>query len=161
MRRSLEAIALAAFAIMIWITWSAVYGPDRLHGPIPTHFNVSGNPDHWGDPGSLLLLPAVTLALYLAISLVAAFPAAFSYPVRVTAENRPRLQALALKMVACLKVELVCLFTWIQWAIIETVRQGRGSLPAALVPVGIGTVFATILGFIVAIVRAGPARKTG
>jgi uncharacterized membrane protein len=77
----------------------------------------------------------------------------------VTAENRPRLQALALKMVACLKVEMVCLFTWIQWSIVETVRQSRGSLPSALVPAGIGVIFATIFGFIVAIVRAGPARK--
>jgi hypothetical protein len=95
--------------------------------------------------------------LYLGITLLARFPSIFNYPVEVTAENRPRLEALALDLIAWTKMEMVCLFAWIQWSTVEVARQGRGGLSPALLPVFLVTLFGTLAWFITAMFRAGHA----
>ena len=154
MRKSLEAIGLAALAVLIWVTWSALAGPDPLPERIPTHFDMQGHPNGWGSPAMLLLLPVIAVALYLMMTVVARFPSSFSYPVRVTAENRARLQELTLNMVAWLKTELVCLFAWMQWSIIQMIRSGHGRLSPALVPGFLIVIFGTIGFHIFALFRA-------
>jgi uncharacterized membrane protein len=154
MRKMLEAIGLAALAVLFWVTYRALYGPDPLPDRIPTHFDIAGQPNGWGPPSALLLLPAVAVSLYLVMTLVAQFPSAFNYPVRVTAENRPRLQARALSMIAAIKVEMVCLFACIQWSIVDGARQQRFNLSPTLVPLSIVVIFATAGWHIVAIFRA-------
>jgi len=154
MRKSLDAIALIALALLTWITYRALYGPEPLPQRIPIHFDFAGNPNGWGSPSMLLLFPVVALAVYLLITVVAFLPAAFNYPVPVTAENRPRLQALALDMITWLKTELICLFTWIQWTIVEAARHGRNGLSPAHMPVALVAIFGTILWYFVAMRRA-------
>jgi hypothetical protein len=144
MRKTLEAISLGALAFMAWITYRANYGPDPLPHRIPTHFGLDGQPDGWGSAAMLLLLPVLALALYLLITVVAQFPSVFNYPVRVTAGNRARLEALALGMIAWLKTEVLCLFAWIQGSTIEAARRGYGGLSPMLLPVSLAVVFATI-----------------
>jgi uncharacterized membrane protein len=157
MRKNLEATGLAALALLVWITYSALYGSNPLPGRIPTHFDLAGNPNGWGSPTTLLLLPAVAATMYLAMTILVRFPSAFSYPVTVTAENRPRLQKLTISMVAWLKVELVCLFAWIQWSIVAAARHGHSGLSLALIPVSILVILGTVVWFIVALLRAGQA----
>ncbi|MGA3136867.1 MAG: DUF1648 domain-containing protein [Terracidiphilus sp.] len=157
MRRTLEAVSLGALAVLFWVTYHALHGPDRLPARIPTHFDAAGNPNGWGSPSSLLLLPALALAIYLLITVVSQFPSAFNYPVRVTPENRPRLEALTLQMIAWLKTETICLFAWIQWVIVESARQGRLSVSLAEMPLFILAIFGTIAWHIVAMFRAARA----
>ena len=157
MRKSLEAISLIVLAVLIWITWQALNGSSPLPDRIPTHFDAAGNPNGWGSPSPLWLLPVVAVALYLLITILTQFPKAFNYPVRLTAENRARLAALTLQMIAWLKVELVCLFAGIQWSIIDSIRQGEGKLSPALVPVFLVAVFATLGWHIAAMFRAARA----
>jgi uncharacterized membrane protein len=154
MRRILEFVGAGALISLFWITWSAVYGSERLPARIPIHFDLSGQPNGWGSPSALLVLPVVAMLLYLGMTLVAQFPQAFNYPVRVTAQNRPRLQALSLRMIAWIKVEMVCLFAGIQWSIVQGVRQGSFRLSPALVPVSIAVIFGTIIAHIAAMFRA-------
>jgi uncharacterized membrane protein len=154
MRKTLEAISLGALAVLLWITCRALYGQEPLPDKIPIHFNLAGNPNGWGSPSALLLLPVLAVVLYLGITLTSRFPSAFHYPVPVTLQNRPRLQALSLQMIAWLKVELLCLFTWIQWSILEEVRESRRSLSLALVPLSLVAVFGTIGWHVVAMFRA-------
>jgi hypothetical protein len=156
MRRNLEIVGLALLAILCWITFRALYGPSRLPDRIPTHFDLAGNPNGWGSPAMLWLLPVMAVVIYGLITVVSFFPSAFNYPVRVTPENRPRLQALSLQMVAWLKVELAFLFTWLQWSILGAVRAGHGRVSPWIVPVFLVLVFGTCIGHIVAIVRAAP-----
>jgi uncharacterized membrane protein len=155
MRKTLEAISLLALAILLWMTWSAFHGPEPLPERVPTHFDFAGNPNAWGSPAGLVFLPAIALALYLILSLVSCFPSAFNYPVRVTAENRPRLQALALQMMAWLKAELLCVFAWIQWMVIDAMRHGQGRFFAALGFAALVCSLGTTGWYIAAMVRAG------
>lgn len=154
MRKTLETIALGALGLLFWITYNALYGPNPLQGRIPVHFDFAGQPNGWGSPSSLLLLPAAAVSLYLLITLVSQFPGSFNFPVRVTTENRPRLEALARQTILSLKVELVCLFAWIQWSIIDGARQGTFSLSPWLVPLPLAAIVATAIGHIVVMIRA-------
>ena len=154
MRKSLEAICFGALAAMVWITYRAFHGPSRLPDRIPTHFDLAGNPNGWGSPRTLLLLPVVALGIYLIITVVALFPSAFNYPVRVTASNRARLEELALGMIAWLKVELLCFFTMLQWVIIQAVRNGRGTLSPWVMPPALLVIFGTVGWYIVCMFRA-------
>ena len=150
----MEAISLGALALMFWVTCRALFGSARVTGQIPTHFDLAGQPDDWGKSSLLPLLPAVAVALYLGMTLVARFPSAFNYPVRVTVEKRPRLEVLALEMIAWIKMEMVCLFAGIQWSTLEVARQGRGGLSPALLPVSLVALFGTVAWFIAAMRRA-------
>jgi uncharacterized membrane protein len=154
MRKQLEAIGLAGLALMVWITGQALYGPARLPDRIPTHFDAAGNPNGWGPAFSLLFLPLVAVVIYSLISVIARFPALFNYPVRVTEENRARLEALTIRMLVWLKVELVCLFAWIQWFIVRCARQAHGTLSPAVVVLFLIAVFGTVGWHILAIFRA-------
>lgn len=154
MRKILEAIGLGALAVLLWITYGALTGPARLPDRIPTHFDATGKANGWGSPAALALLPIVAAGIYALISVVSMFPASFNYPVRVTAENRQRLQELTLDMVTWLKTELACLFLGIQWAILLMVRSGGGRLPALLMPGFLVLIFATALWHIFAVFRA-------
>ncbi|MGB9406128.1 MAG: DUF1648 domain-containing protein [Terracidiphilus sp.] len=159
MRKSLEVISMMVLVWTGWITWQALHGAEQLPARIAIHFDAAGNPNGWGEPSMLPLFPAVAVVLYLGMTLAARFPAFFNYPVAFTAENRPRLEALALDLIAWLKMEMVCLFAWIQWSIIEMARRGRGDLSAWLIPVSMGVIFATVAWFIVAMRRAACAKS--
>ncbi len=153
MCKLLEAIGLIGLAVLVWITYQALAGPDRLPDRIPTHFDMAGNANGWGSPAMLLLLPVVAVGVYLTITVVARFPVAFHYPVRVAPANLPRVQDLTLDMVTWLKSELACLFAALQWWMIQAARSGDGRLPVWLVPGFLVVIFATIGWYLVAVIR--------
>ena len=144
MRKLLQILSLVALATLLWITWSALYGPNPLAGRIPTHFGPDGQPNAWGDPKMLLMLPAIAIFLYLLMTLASRYPASFNYPVRVTAQNRQRLERIALNMIAWLTVETVALFTTLQYFILQAIRTQHNALPPALMIVAIVLIFFTM-----------------
>jgi len=154
MRRNLEIVALAALAVLIFTTARALYGPVRLPQQIPTHFAADGRADAWGPPQSLLALPIFALLLYTLMTVVARFPSAFNFPARVTPANREALEAISINMIAWLKVEVLCLFCWVQHMTIQAARSGQGSISPVFMPLTLGVVFATILWHFVAMRRA-------
>jgi Domain of unknown function (DUF1648) len=154
MRKILEAVSLAALAVMLVVTALAFFGPARLPARIPTHFNALGQPDNWGSPRMFLLFPAIAAAIYLMMTWVSRYPSAFNYPVRVTPRNRERLQGLALGMIAWLKAEVVSFLAWIQGSAIRAAHHpGQGFSPL-LMPVLLVAVFATIIVHVGAMFRA-------
>lgn len=157
MRKSIEGVGLIALAVLFWITYQALAGPERLPDRIPTHFEMAGNANGWGSPAVLLLLPVVAVGLYLTITVVSRFPMAFHYPVRVMPVNLPRVQDLTLDMVTWLKAELACLFVALQWWMIHAARSGDGRLPALLVPGFLVLIFATVGWYLVAVIRTASA----
>ena len=157
MRKSLEAIALL-LVLLIWgMTAYAISGPNPLPGRIATHFNAAGQADGWGTPAMLWMLPVVATVIYGLMGLVARHPGAFNFPMRIAPGSRPRLEALALNMIAWLKAEVVCLFVWIQYQTIHLARRGEGALPAFVLPLVLVGVFGTIGCHIAAMRRAGRA----
>lgn len=157
MRKTLEFVGVAALGVLCWITYNALYSLDRLPDRVPTHFDAAGNPNAWGSPFGMVVLPVIAGVLYLLMSVVSFFPDSFNYPVRVTPQTIARFQAVTLSMIAWIKVELVCLFGVLQWAFVQSARSGRGSLFAKILPVFIVVIFATIGLHLIALFRAATA----
>ncbi len=154
LRKMLEGVSVGALLVNFVLTWLALNSPFRVPDQIPIHFDLAGHPDAWGSPLSLLLLPIIALFLYAIITAVSRFPSAFNYPTRVTAQNRERLQQIALNMMAWIKAELCCLFAVIQYATIDTARHARNGLSPVLMPVALVIVFGTIVVHVIAMRRA-------
>jgi len=150
--------SLAGLTLIFWMTWEAFNGPVPLPERVPTHFDASGNANTWGPPGTLWFLPVIAVALYLIITVISLLPTGFrSAVIRVTAENRARLESLTHQMVAWIKLELVCLFAWIQWSILQSVREGSGGISPLVAPVFVVVVFATLGVHAAGIFRAARA----
>jgi uncharacterized membrane protein len=154
MRKWLEGIALLALGLTISVTVLALAGPAPLPERIPIHFDVMGRPNAWGSPAMILLLPGVTIFIYLLFTVVTRFPGAFNYPVKVTSLNRQRLQNLALDLMAWLKAEVVSLLTWMQWVTIEVARHPEKHMPAMTVAAFV-VVFATVTFYMVQMFKSG------
>ncbi len=154
MRKLAEVVALAGLVVLVGLTWSALYGPHRLPDRVPTHFDAAGTPNAWGSPAGMILLPAIAIGVYLLMSLVARYPHAFNYPVRATPTNLPRLQAIALRMIAWIKAEVACLFAVLQGVFIQSARSGSGALFAKVLPVFLVVIFGTVALHFIALFRA-------
>lgn len=160
MRKTLEVAALMLLAFLYWITYSALNGADRLPLRIPTHFDISGKPNAWGSPDMLWLLPLIGTGLYLLITLLASIRfRRYNLPVRVTEANLPFIQAKTAEMMAWVKCELLVLFAYIQWSIIQGARQGEFYLTPAIVPVFIAAVLCTVGCYLTILIRGAKARS--
>jgi uncharacterized membrane protein len=154
MRKTLEVVGLGLLAILYWITYAALHGPERLPDRIPTHFDVSGQPNGWGSPQVLWLLPIIGTCLYLLMTALAAMRfRRVNLPVTVTENNLPFIQEQTGLMVTWIKVEVLCLFLYIQWAIIRGAQTGAFRLSPLMVPLFLVVVLATVGCSLAVIIR--------
>jgi uncharacterized membrane protein len=130
--------------------WSML--PER----VPSHFGVSGQPNAWSARGFVWLLPAVTVVVYLLLTLVSLIPPRYyNYPWRITAENAPRQVRIVRRLLCVLKAELVWLFAYLTWQTIRVALGQASGLGDAFLPVTLVVVFGTVLYYFI---RAASAR---
>ena len=159
MRRTMEGLCLGLLAVLYWITYAALNGAERLPDRIPTHFDISGQPNAWGSPGFLWFLPAVGTGLYLLMTFLSSLKfRRYNLPVPVTEANLPFLQEQTSKMVAWIKFELLCLFVYLQWSIIQSARSNEFRLSALLIPVFLVVIFSTVGWNLATMIRGARAR---
>jgi uncharacterized membrane protein len=159
MRKILELFGLGMLAVLYWITWAAINGPNRLPDRVPTHFDISGNPNAWGSPKILVFLPIVATGVYLLITVLALIPATrVNLPVRVTATNLPFIQQQTRNMIGWIKSEMICLFTYVQWAIIQAIRDRAFHFAPLSVPLFLVCITSTVGAYIVIILRGAKER---
>ncbi len=160
MRKTIEVLGLLLLGYLYWITYSALHGPNRLPNRVPTHFDISGQPNAWGSPDALWVLPIVGTGLFLLMTALASIRFwSYNLPVRVTQANLPFIQSRTSDMIGWIKAEMLCLFAWIQSAIIHGVRLGQFRLSPIIVPVFVGIVLATAGIYMVAIIRGARVRS--
>jgi uncharacterized membrane protein len=153
MRKTLEIVGLGVLAALCWITWQALSGPDRLPDRIPTHFDISGNPNAWGSPNMLFLLPIVATAVYLLTTVLAAFPSTFHYPVRIDPDRLPRAQEQTRDMISWIKVEMAGVLVYVQWSIIQAAHSKEFHMSPLMIPVFLVVLFGTVGWYIAAILK--------
>lgn len=154
MRKTLEVVGLGMLAVLYWITYTAMSGPERLPDRIPTHFDLSGQPNAWGPLAVLWLLPMVGTGIYLLITVLASIRfRRYNLPVRVTENNLPFIQNRTSEMITWIKVQMLCLFSYIQWAIIQAARSREFRLSPALLPVSLVVILGTMGWYLTSMIR--------
>jgi hypothetical protein len=123
-------LGLLGAAYMLIKFWTDL--PDK----IPKHFGFTGEVDAWGDPSSLYFLLGVNLLMYIMMTIIRRFPHTFNYPVQITADNAAQQYQLAIWYIALLKAQVVWLFVYLQWQIIQ-VALGNST--------GLGTWFIVVV----------------
>ena len=98
-------VILLGATIFVLVMWPHV--PEQ----IPTHFNISGEPDAYGGKGQMILLIVLAWVMFIGMTVLMNFPDTWSLPVKVTAENRARLYSIARTMLEIIKFLAVLLMT--------------------------------------------------
>lgn len=116
-----------AACCLIGLIVVAIWGWLILPAIVPTHFNISGQPDAYSSKSALLILPVILLLAYGLLTLVERFPHTYNYPIAITAENAPRQYRLARMLLVWLKLEILAVGIILQWSIIQSVINSSGS----------------------------------
>ena len=100
----------------------AFYASIELSERIPIHFNLSGEPDGFGDKSAVWAAPIIGLLIYWGMNLITSKikPWNFNYPVKVTAENAEILYKMGNRMIAIPNFGMAFLFLLITLHIIVT-----------------------------------------
>lgn len=160
MRKTMEVVGLGMLAVLFWITYSALNGAEKLPDRIPTHFDISGQPNAWGPPGFLWLLPIIGTGVYLLMTVLGSIQfRRYNLPVPVTDTNLPFIQKQTGAMVMWIKCELLCLFVYLQWSIIQSARSNEFRLSPWLIPLFLLVIFSTVGWHLTAIIRGAKARS--
>jgi uncharacterized membrane protein len=155
----IEVGGLMALGILYWITFSALNGPQRLPDRIPTHFDISGQPNGWGSPNVLWLLPVIGSGLYLMMTALGSIEfRRYNLPVRVTDANLGFVRHQTREIVVWIKCEVLCLFVYLQRSIIESAKTGRSGISPLTIPVFLALIFLTVGWQLTVLIRGAQER---
>jgi uncharacterized membrane protein len=128
-------VALFVIAIHAWFA---------LPDTIPIHFGFDGKANGWGSKNFLWLFPIVSLLIYGMLTFINRYPHNFNYAVQITEENALRQYQIACSMLNWLKTEMVWLFAYIEWQILNLATTETPNLGIWFMPVSLIVIFGTI-----------------
>lgn len=140
---SISVVVLAYSIVYLILKWTS------LPETIPIHFDVRGNADGWGSRAFLLFIPLLSIILFIGLSLLRKIPHKFNYPGPITAQNAARQYRAAISLLSWIKVELILLFGYLQWSIIQNAIGHSAGVGIWLLPVTLIVVFGTVIIHIV------------
>lgn len=135
-------LEIVAFCIFVFIPAVILANYSGLPAKVPTHFNLAGTPDAFGDKSTLILLLILSVSIYALLTAVPFNPSLINVPGPRTPENI----ASAISLTRFVKVEVVTFKAFLVWRIIETAygrANGLGPAPllfvaSILVTAGVG-----------------------
>ncbi len=142
-------LLLVGMAVFIYIQW------DQIPQQVPMHYNALGKIDSWGSKYQILVLPTISILLYIFMTVVSFFPHIWNVPVQVTNENKEAVYLSTKNLIIFLKVEMLTIFFYLNY---HTVTAQPLSI--TFLPIFIITIFGTLAFFIVRIIRLGNGKKT-
>ncbi len=144
---------LASF-IAVLLGWPSL--PDK----IPTHYNLAGDIDAYGDKCQVFVMPVMTIVMYMFFGIISKLCASperlksANLPYELTKENEGR-TVHALKLIlSSMKAEVTGIFAYIGFCAV-----GGKSLSVNFLPIALGTVTVTLVITIAMLARAGRQRS--
>ena len=145
-QKTMEIITLVL--ILCQIVYCVVLYP-QLPSKIPTHFNFAGEVDGWGGKGSIIILLATTIGLYILLTVTLFFPKLWNIPTKITDQNRGIVFKYVINMVLWDKLLIVACFFYITYCTISSVALGWWFTPFFLISVLGVTFYYTIKLFLI------------
>lgn len=127
-------ILLVLFIGFIAISWGQL--PDK----IPGHYNAAGVVDRWGEKWEILILPIITIILYVGISLILRYPEMWNVPQTKKEANKYLVYSMAKTMLILMKVEVTANFFFLSYFSVK----GK-NLPALYTPIFMMIIFGTVI----------------
>ena len=152
----IELVPLLMLGLMVYLI---LRNYSTLPDTIPTHFNAQGAADDWGSKGMLLLFPAISVPLYIFLTVFNAWISVVRDPkslinlpsqtkAAISDASAERLRVFVVRSLLMMKTLTMGLMTYMVYATIEVARGEARTL---------GIAFYAILGAIVlcTVVMAG------
>lgn len=130
MNKIFDFIGLVGIVIMFVVI---IQSFSALPNTIPVHFNIAGEPDGWGSKYTFWVFPILGLIMYIILTIVNKFPHTYNYVWPINEQNAAQQYRLATQLMSFLKIEIITLFTYLEW---QGIRIGLG------IASGLGIVFA-------------------
>lgn len=139
----ISAAALATTMILVLFYYRAL--PDK----IPSHYDMTGQPDSYGTKTTMILLACIGIFLYAILTIVSRFPHVFNYPVEITETNAAVQYDNAIRMLRYIKLVIVCQFAYLTYSSMMIARGDQSSLGVVFLPMSLVLLFGVISIFIV------------
>jgi uncharacterized membrane protein len=133
----MEALARAALATIVGVVamhWA------ELPAQVPRHFGISGNPDGWGKRNGMLLLPLTAIGLYILITVASRYQRLINVPMAID-RDAPEVQRLLQSMSITLKMVVLFVFAYLEWADVNTALGRSAGLGELFLPISLVAVF--------------------
>ncbi|ESU23990.1 hypothetical protein FEDK69T_10500 [Flavobacterium enshiense DK69] len=141
-------IELLALIVFLSIWFLALSGYSQLPETIPTHYNGFGKADAFGNKANILVLPIVASVLAIALTAINFYPHLLNYTVAITQENAEKQYRLATRMLRCLKLIVLIIFTFIVYMTQQTSKGIADGLGEWILPTILGLIFIPIFYFL-------------
>jgi uncharacterized membrane protein len=111
------------FALLLVVATIVLYVIYWVKAPevVPLHYNIYGQADRYASKSALLILPIMSILLYVGLTILNKYPQIFNFPNAVTSQNVAYLYTTATRMVRWLKLLICLLFACIVWHEIKTI----------------------------------------
>jgi len=136
-------LLLAGNIVYLIVKWGSF--PEQ----IPMHFDAAGNITNYGGKGWLFFMPIMSLILFSGLTAVERFPQLWNTGVEVTEENMRRVYGIIKNMIVTLKLAMVAVFVFV-----SRYQSLSASLPGWFLPAALFAALASIVFFIVKLIRA-------
>ena len=136
--------AAAVGILLFWIVYLPSHWSD-LPDEVPMRFGLDGQPGSLGPRTDLWFLPGMGIILYGALTLVSRLKQFHNLPVEVTPENAAELYTFSRRFINVVKLEVICLFGYIEWKILQTARGNADGLGSWFMALVVGAVLLTSL----------------
>ena len=121
----------------------------ELPDTIPTHYNLTGKADGFGNKSNLFALPIISTIIFVGLSILNKYPHAFNYPSEITEENALHQYTNATRMMRVLKLVIVIIFGLIVFRTIQNVNGNADGLGTWFLPLIMGIIFIPIFYFLI------------
>jgi uncharacterized membrane protein len=92
-------------------------------------------------------LPGLAVVVYIGLTILSKYPHAFNYPVEITESNAQRQYVNARMLVSWLKVEIVAIFCFLSWTLVQAAAEKQDH-PGIFLYVILGVLIITIIFYI-------------
>lgn len=146
---SLDKILESTGKLLIIIIWGlTLLVFFKLPTIIPTHFNVAGQPDGYGNKLTILVLPIIATLLYLGLTKLNQSPQSFNYITTITEDNAENQYTIAKRMLRILKIALLIIFSYIILFTYLTTIGFTNGLGVGFLPFTLGVALIPIIFYI-------------
>jgi len=139
---------LVGMVVFIYTQW------DQIPQRVPMHYNALGEIDSWGSKYQTLILPTISILLYIFMTVVSFFPQIWNVPVQITDENKEAVYLSTKNLIIFMKVEILAMFFYLNY---HTVTAQPLSI--IFLPIFMIIIFGTVIFFIVRTIRLGNEKK--
>jgi uncharacterized membrane protein len=136
--------------LLIFAIWGlTILNYQNLPDIIPTHYNVAGVADGFGDKRRIWTLPLIATVLFFGLTILNKFPHIFNYPTAITEENALKQYTNATRLIRYLKVIIAVIFGLIAFLTIRHANGQTDGLGIWFLPLTMGLIFMPLIYFLI------------